>query len=141
MGLPTIIALVALGIFLIPTIKGIAEGSSKTDEEKKQEAKKQTTREKEGLFGTIARIIIGDASFEKRKVNDAESRLKEIKRQQARDAGFKSVKQFEIAFDTNRDPNKFLPKDKDGNPIKNFQKNEPVKIFSRFGGQKRRFNW
>ena len=140
MGLPTIIALVVIAIIAIPTIKGIADGSSKTPEEQRAESNKQKNREDEGIFGTLGRILLGDNAFENRKINDAEKRLKEIKRQQAKDAGFSSVSEFERKTDTNRDPNKFLPKDKDGNPIKNLDSNEPVKLFSRFDGQKRRFN-
>ena len=140
MGLPTIIILVVLAILLVPTLKGIAEGSGKTDEEKTDEARKQKTREDEGLFQTITRIFVGDEKFERKKVRDEESRLKEIKRQQALDAGFKDVRKFELAFDSNQDPNKFLPKDTDGNPIKDIKKDQPLRIFSRFGGQKRRFN-
>ncbi len=140
MGLPTIIALVVLAVILIPTLTGIAKGTSKTPEEKRAESNKQKTREDEGIFSTIARIIVGDNAFENQKINDAEKRLKEIKRQQAKDAGFSNVEEFERKTNTNLDPNKFLPKDKDGNPIKNLDSNEPVKLVSRFGGQKRRFN-
>jgi len=142
LGLPTIIFLVVAGVVLFPTLKAIGGSSSLSQEEKNSEKRKQTIREKEGALGTLARIIVGDDRFENAKINIADKERKEIKRQQAKKAGFKTVEEFELKTDTNRNPNKFLPKDKDGNPIQDirFAKKEPIRILTRFGGQKRRFS-
>ena len=143
MGLPIIIFLVVIGIILIPTLKSIAQGSQKSDEEKQIENRKRSVREKEGAVDTLLRIVIGDERFDNSKVNVAERQRKETKRQQAKQAGFSSVKEFEIANDPNRDPNKFRVKNADGSPLTERQKLLQIKIDksvgTRFGGQKRRF--
>ncbi len=138
MGLPTIIFLVVLTVILIPTIKGIAEGSSKTNEEKKEEARKLKTREDEGIFGTIGRIFLGDEFVDKRKTTDAFSRQQEEKKIKAKEAGFSNVKDFEEAtrFD---DSKLFFPKDKFGNPIISTESVIQKSSKGRFGGKKRRF--
>ena len=143
MGLASIIFLVAIGIILIPTLSGIAKGSQKSEGEKEIENRKRSVREKEGAVDTLLRIVIGDERFDNNRVNVAERQRKETKRQQAKEAGFSSVKEFEIATDTNRDPNKFRVKNADGSPLTERQKEQQRKIDasvkSRFGGQKRRF--
>lgn len=141
MGLPTILFLIVAGIVLIPTLKALGSSRNLTDEEKNDEAKKQKLREGEGFFGTVGRILIGDDRFNNAKIRLVDKERQDLKRQQAKEAGFTSVKEFEFSTDTNRDPNKFRPKDKDGNPLNvdTSRKNEPIKIITRFGGQKRRF--
>ena len=144
MGLPVIIILVVIGIIAIPTLKAIAQGSGKTDEEKKLENRKRSQREKEGALDTVLRIFIGDERFENNKVRVIDAQRKETNRQQAKTAGFSSVKEFELKTDRNRDPDKFRVKNADGSPLtlsqQKFQDElDAVSVKSRFGGQKRRF--
>lgn len=143
MGLPIIIFLVIIGIILIPTLTGIAKGSQKSDEEKKLENQKRSQREKEGALDTLLRIMIGDERFANNRTRVLDAQRKETKRQQAKKAGFSSVKEFEIKTDRNRDPNKFRVKNADGTPLterqKQFQDELDLSVKSRFGGQRGRF--
>lgn len=143
MGLPIIILLVVIGIVLIPTLKSIAQGSGKSDEEKKLENTKRLQREKEGGLDTLLRIVIGDERFDNNRVRIIDAQRKETKRQQAMKAGFSSVKEFEIKTDRNRDPDKFRVKNADGSPLterqKQFQDKLDLSVQSRFGGQRGRF--
>ncbi len=143
MGLPIIILLVVIGIILIPTFKAIAQGSGKSDEEKKLENTKRLQREKEGGLDTLLRIVIGDERFDNNRTRIIDAQRKETKRQQAKKAGFSSVKEFEIKTDRNRDPDKFRVKNADGSPLterqKQFQDKLDLSVKSRFGGQRGRF--
>jgi len=117
-----VLPLLIIGVLVVAFLPQIASAAKKlsesdqTDTEKaaeKRELEKQIKREDEGILKTTGRILFGDKPFDNKieeKANqEFEEKAQSLKSKQAKDAGFESIREFEIATDPNRDLNKFNP--------------------------------
>ena len=112
--------LLIIGIVIVAFLPQIANaakkigGSSETEiTAEKRELEKQIKREDEGFLKTSVRILFGDKGvdnkIEEKAINEFDEKALLQKSKEARNAGFETIREFEIATDPNRDLNKFNP--------------------------------
>ena len=114
MVIVTLIFLLITGIVFLPFIRELFNKFTKSEQERKEQAKKDKQFRDEGAGLALQRFLFGNAIIDnaksKKLTNLFEKNTKLIKERQAKNLGFKSVADFEKGTDINRNVTKFNPK-------------------------------
>ena len=104
--LVTAIFLIIIAVVFLPQLTNLINNVFKSKEEKARDSQIEKRNADEGILGQINRLLAGNKIVDNAKTNkavrDFDKAAKNKKERDAKNAGFKTVRAFEKATDSNR---------------------------------------